>query len=235
MTATAKKLKIQVPLDRFVEQLNGQAKAAVEQVRVRVPKANQKVLALKIVGTAPYLQCRFPEKAMRQMEEKQKAGDKAKNKRARAARDFKSDYEQSMHKFANGKCGIPCSAFRAAAISACRLVGFKMTIAKLSIFIEADGLDALDGIGLVEIKGKPELHQMIGRNADGGADIRIRAMWREWSCIVRVRYDADQFDAVDVVNLLDRAGQQVGIGEGRADSRNSAGLGLGFFSVQTAD
>lgn len=205
-----------------------------ETVKVRIPKANMRTILLKIVGTAPYLQCRFPEKAMRMMEEKQKAGDKAKNKRARAARDFKADYEGSMHKFENGKCGIPCSAFRAAAISACRLVGFKMTLAKLSIFIESDGVDRLDGIPLVAIEGQPELHKMIGRNADGGADIRIRSMWRKWSCKLRVQFDADQFDAIDVLNLLDRAGKQVGIGEGRADSRNSAGMGLGSFIVKDA-
>lgn len=205
-----------------------------EELKVRVPKANMKVIELKVVGTAPYLQCRFPEKAMKAMMAKQQAGDKAKNKRARAARDFDADYQQSMHRFANKKCGIPCAAFRAAAISACRLVGYKMTLAKLSLFVEADGIDALDGIPLVEIQGKPEKHEMIGRNADGGADIRVRAMWREWSCKLRVRFDNDQFDVVDVVNLLDRAGQQVGVGEGRADSRNSAGMGLGFFKIETA-
>lgn len=232
MARTTTKVK---EINRMAPLTNGTTHRETEKVTVRVPKANTKTILVKIVGTAPYLQCRFPEKAMRQMEEKQKAGDKAKNKKARAARDFEADYKQSMHKFANGKCGIPCAAFRAASISACRLVGFKMTLAKLSIFIEADGIDALDGIPLVEITGKPELHKMIGRNADGGADIRIRAMWREWSCKLRVRYDADQFEAIDILNLLDRAGQQVGVGEGRADSRNSAGMGLGFFRVETAD
>jgi hypothetical protein len=37
----------------------------------------------------------------------------------------------------------------------------------------------------------------------------------------------------DIVNLLARMGEQVGIGEGRADSRNSAGLGFGAFKVET--
>lgn len=39
--------------------------------------------------------------------------------------------------------------------------------------------------------------------------------------------------AVDVANLMNRVGAQVGIGEGRPDSKNSAGMGWGLFSIET--
>jgi len=203
------------------------------KITARIEKADLRILKVKIIGTAPYLQCRFPEKAMAKMMATQLAGDRDKKNIKREPRNIKRDYEQSQHRMENGDCGIPASAFRAAAISACRLVGFKMTIAKLSIFIEGDGYDRLDGMPLVKIDGKPEMHQMIGRNADGSADIRIRSIWRKWSATLRIRYDANQFNANDVLNLLDRVGQQVGIGEGRADSRKSAGMMLGFFRIAT--
>ena len=48
---------------------------------------------------------------------------------------------------------------------------------------------------------------------------------------MRVRYDQDQFTATDIVNLIARAGLQVGLLEGRPDSKNSAGLGFGIFEV----
>jgi hypothetical protein len=35
----------------------------------------------------------------------------------------------------------------------------------------------------------------------------------------------------DVVNLISRVGLQVGIGEGRPDSKQSAGLGYGLFEI----
>ena len=73
---------------------------------------------------------------------------------------------------------------------------------------------------------------MAVRNATGGPDIRVRPIWREWSADVRVRYDADQFTLNDVTNLMDRVGMQVGIGEGRPDSRQSAGLGWGTFRLE---
>jgi ribosomal protein S17 len=42
----------------------------------------------------------------------------------------------------------------------------------------------------------------------------------------------DQFKVQDVANLLSRVGEQVGICEGRPDSKNSAGMGWGTFQVK---
>jgi hypothetical protein len=75
---------------------------------------------------------------------------------------------------------------------------------------------------------------MATRNATGVADIRVRPMWRKWALNVVLRFDADQFTTSDVVNLLSRAGEQVGIGEGRPFSKSSNGLGFGTFTVETA-
>jgi len=63
----------------------------------------------------------------------------------------------------------------------------------------------------------------------------VRACWDEWRVVLRVRFDLEQFSVQDVFNLLVRTGAQVGIGEGRADSPNSAGTGNGFFEVLTGD
>jgi hypothetical protein len=106
-----------------------------------------------------------------------------------------------------------------------------MTLAKLSIFFEADGFDAVDGTPLIRIIGEPEVCEMPVRNATGVIDIRVRPMWREWSATLRIRYDLDQFSQTDVANLLQRVGMQVGIGEGRPDSKSSSGLGWGLFKI----
>ena len=202
-----------------------------KNVHLVIEPADLRIIQMKIAGTSPFMQCRFPEKAKAKMMAAQQGGTQARNRKNREPRDFDEDYKQAIHRMENGDAGIPAGAFRAAAISACRLVGFKMTIAKLSVFVEADGYDINDGTPLVKIFGKPEKNIMVGRNADGGADLRVRALWRQWHAVLRVRYDAKQMDANDVLNLIDRVGQQVGIGEGRADSRQSAGIGFGFFRV----
>lgn len=107
-----------------------------------------------------------------------------------------------------------------------------MTQAKLAVFIVADGVDAVDGLPLVKINGTPRQHTMYVRNETGVCDIRVRPMWSEWSIDLNVRYDADLFSSQDISNLLMRAGMQVGIGEGRPDSRESAGLGWGIFKIK---
>ena len=142
-------------------------------------------------------------------------------------------YEQAKHVSEEGWIGIPAPSFRNAMISACRIVGFKMTLAKLSVFVLPDGFDADDGTPLVRIYGEPEVHEGLVRNATGVADVRWRPMWRKWHAIVRVSYDADQFTIEDVLNLLARSGMPVGIGEGRPDSKQSAGMGWGTFEVST--
>jgi hypothetical protein len=45
----------------------------------------------------------------------------------------------------------------------------------------------------------------------------------------------DQFTHQDVANLMTRVGLQVGLGEGRPDSKNSAGMGWGLFQIEGMD
>lgn len=198
--------------------------------RTVVGAPNLRVVECTIEGTSPYVCARFSQKAIEQMREKM-LNPTSRNSRRREPRDFDSDYEQAKHVSSAGWCGIPAASFRAAMISACRLVGLKMTVAKLALFVEADGFDRVDGQPLVRIEGEPERLELPVRNATGVADIRIRPMWREWRATVRVRYDADMLTEQAVINLLARAGAQVGIGEGRPDSRQSTGLGWGLFKV----
>lgn len=200
------------------------------QVTIKPPKIE--TAKFRIVGTAPYVQARFSAKAMQAMHEKHEAGSTANKKKARVARDFDDDYEQAKHISTEGWVGIHAGSIRAAMISACRLVGFKMTLAKLSVFVEADGFDKVDGVPLIKIEGTPEKTEMAVRNQTGVVDLRVRPMWREWAANVRIRYDADQFTLQDITNLMMRVGSQVGIGEGRPDSRDSAGMGWGCFRLE---
>lgn len=201
------------------------------QRQVVIKPPNLKVLALRIRGTSPYVQHAFANKA--KIMETQEAGSTARKGRKREPKDFDRCYRDAMHVAKDGWLGIPAASFRCACISACRVVGFQMTRAKLSVFCLADGFDERDGTPLVKItKGEPRRVDHPVRNDNGSVDIRARPMWDDgWEAVVRFRYDADQFQPDDVVNLLLAAGMQVGIGEGRPDSKNSAGMGWGTFEV----
>lgn len=206
---------------------------ATEKVSISPPNFGRVIF--QIVGTAPYVQNKFSQKARDQMRQTQEKGSRSGKGDPKKAKNFQESYEQAIHTADDGWHGIPAPAFRNAMISACRIVGFKMTHAKLSVFVEPDGFDVDDGTPLVRIYGEPEIHEGMVRLATGVADVRWRPMWREWHAFVKVTFDADQFSLTDVSNLLQRAGMQVGIGEGRPDSKQSAGMGWGTFLINTGD
>lgn len=199
-------------------------------VTVTPPKI--KAIKVRLTGNAPYMQARFSQKAMEAMASKMDGTAKKGTRGAREARDFEADYENAKHISTDGWIGMPASGLRAALISACRLTGFTMTRAKLSLFVQAEGYDAVDGQGLIRIHGEPEPNRAAVRNATGVFDLRVRPLWKEWHVEPVISYDEDQFALEDVLNLLRRVGLQVGLGEGRPDSRNSAGLGYGTFNVE---
>lgn len=192
------------------------------------------VLELLITGTAPLVIERFSKKA--EIMSKMAQGSVAKGKKERSARDYERDAEEARYRAEDGGWeGANAAAFRAGMISACRLVGFKMTLAKLSAFIEADGFDVADGLPLVRIYGQSQTFTAHTRNATGVVDVRSRPQYRDWAARLRIKFDRAQFSATDMVNLISRVGAQVGIGAGRPDSKASAGCGWGTFRVVGGD
>lgn len=199
-----------------------------------IKPANIVRTTLKIRGTSPLVINNFSAKARRMLMDNMATPKSAKKaKTERPPRDYDSDFEQARHVCDDGWDGIACKAFRTAMIDACRTVGLVMTKAKMSVFVIPDGFDKSDGTPLVRIVGdNPERLESLVRNDNGSADIRIRPMWRDWSANVTVEFDADMITPDSVVNLLDRAGRQVGVGEGRPFSKNSVGQGWGTFTVE---
>jgi hypothetical protein len=189
---------------------------------------------IHIRGTAPYVMNRFSKKAELMLGMATPKNQK-KARTERKARDYAQEFLDCQHRAAAGWAGMPAPGFRKAMIDACRTVGLVMTTAKMSVFVIADGVDVADGTPLVRlIGGEPEQIESHVRNDNGSIDIRVRAMWREWAAAVTVEFDADMITAESVVNLLDRAGRQVGVGEGRPFSKNSVGQGWGTFTVVEA-
>ncbi len=206
-------------------------KKVESKVIVNIKPANLMTLPIVIEGTTPYVQHHFHNKAALMLGMQQDKAEKKNAKANRAKRDYEAEYKAATHVDTSGKYGMPAAAFRKAAISACRLFRYPMTMAKLSIFVIADSYDA-DGTPLIHISGKPVMRTDHVRNDNGSIDIRARPMWNVgWRATVHVRFDGDQFTASDIANLFERIGEQVGIGEGRHDSKESSGMGWGCFKI----
>lgn len=199
---------------------------------VQITPPNIQTACFTIEGTAPLVIHRFSAKAKNGMLDTMKAGSTAKKGKKREPLDVEATFNSARYISPEGWDGFNVAAVRAAVISACRLVGFKMTIAKLSVFVEADGRDKLEPeFGLIRIYGKPRRLESIARVETGQAYVTIRPCYDQWKAKIRIRFDGDQFTVQDISNLLARVGTQVGLGEGRPDSKNSTGMGWGTFQI----
>lgn len=215
--------------------------------KLDIPKENRKEVTItapnfqtavfKIIGTAPLVIHRFSQKAKREMQQKIEMGSVAKSKKKiHQPRDLDDIFNESRYVNEKGWDGFHAGSIRCATISACRLVGAKMTLAKLSFFVIADGWDRHEPqIPLVRIYGKAVRQEDMARVETGQVYVTVRAAYHDWHAFVTMRWDADQFTLGDVTNLMARVGGQVGIGEGRPDSKNSAGMGWGTFRIEGAD
>lgn len=200
-------------------------------VQIKEPNFARGVFHIK--GTAPLVIHRFSHKTKNEMLQKMEAGRVAGSKKNREAKDSNASFNASRYVHKDGWDGFNASSIRAAMISACRLVGFKMTLAKMSVFVEPDGWDKEEPqIPLIRIHGKPVRQDDMARVETGQPYVTVRAAYHDWTADIKIRWDADQFNVSDITNLLARVGMQVGIGEGRPDSRHSVGMGWGTFTVE---
>jgi hypothetical protein len=199
---------------------------------ITIPPPRFEEAIFEIVGSKILVIHRMSEKLKKQFEKKQELGRAGNNRKDRAPKSSQQSFNESRYRSVAGWDGFQASAIRNALISACRLCGYKMTLAKMSIFAIADGQDRDEPqIDLIRIFGTPKIQKDMARVATGEPYVTVRASYSNWRAKVRLRWDAEQFTAEDISNLLMRVGQQVGIGEGRPDSKNSAGMGWGLFNV----
>lgn len=210
---------------------NGAERRAV--VTIKPPNFQSATFNIRALPGVPLVIHRFSQKLIAQMKEKMETGKAAGSKKNREPKNTDESYQEARYTSKEGWDGFHAAAIRCALISACRLVGFKMTLAKLSLFVEADGRDVKEPqIPLVRIYGEPTKQEDMARVETGQPYVTVRAAYHDWSSKLRIRWDADQFTLGDVTNLLSRVGLQVGICEGRPDSKNSAGMGWGLFEVE---
>lgn len=220
---------------KTLERVHQNGKAAVEpKEEIRITPLRQAILTVPITGESPLKILRFSQKQKDEIMATQKAGSQAQTKKKRSPKDFEANYEAAKYIGETKKekwLGINATGFRNGCIETCRVAGFVMTKAKMSIFCIADGYDIFDKTPLVRIYGKPEMSIDAVRNDNGSVDLRARVMFAEWTMRPRIRFDEDQFSPSDVINLMIRMGQQNGLGEGRPNSRDGNGTGNGVFTV----
>jgi hypothetical protein len=203
------------------------------KTNVQIKAPDLRIATFHIKGTSPLVIHRFSVKTKEQMAQKMAQGKSASSKKNREAKNSDDTFNESRYISQEGWDGFHAASIRNAMISACRLVGFKMTLAKMSVFVLQDGWDKFEPqIPLIRIIGKAVKQADMARVETGQPYVTYRAAYNPWEAKIRIRFDNDQFSIEDVSHLLSRVGMQVGIGEGRHDSKNSAGMGWGCFELE---
>lgn len=202
-------------------------------VKLVIPELSDKIMEVSIEGIAPLVIRAWDQKTAQQL------ADKAMGKKAaksREAADPQAIFNGARYISTDGWDGVPAGAFKAAlvdAVSCCDIPvrDFNMTLAKKTFFIIADGVCKVSGRDLVRIHGKPERYEVMQPTMGGGPYMSYRPLYREWSCKLRVQYNATKIDAQGVLNLLSTAGYWVGVGEHRPSAKESRTGSFGRWKV----
>jgi hypothetical protein len=193
--------------------------AIAEQVpTVSIDKLAEETIRVPIIGTSPLIIHRFSEKAKRQMLDAMQG-----RKTPKTVKDPQAEYEAAAYKFEDGGYGFPVIGFKAATISAARFYGKDVTMAALRQFVFFRGEVGKDGQQLARIKGEPVLREDVVRVGRGGADLRYRPEFREWSTTLEITYIKSVITQSSVLSLVDAGGLGVGIGEWRPEKSGDFG------------
>jgi len=169
-----------------------------------------------IVGVSPLIQHQWSEKAREMMRDKH-AGKKTKT---REVRDPKAEGESAAYRTADGKYGVPAMAVKAAVLGAAHKdLGVEKTLVRKALFIvckDAGGVLPMDC-------DEPEIREDTVRVGAGAADLRYRPYFYRWSVRIDWELDAELLQVEDLLNLIDRAGFGVGIGEWRPEKGGEFG------------
>lgn len=201
---------------------NGSSKRITEAEEfVKLKPINTRQMRCVIKGTSPLIQHKWSEKALIMMREKG-SGKKTKD---REARNPEAESEAATYRDSSGNYAIPVLALKSAIISAAHKdIGIEKTLVRKALFIKSN-----PDMMLPMQCSEPVTREDSVRVGQGSADLRYRPQFDDWSVEFTVEIDADLLQPADVVNLIDRAGFGVGIGEWRPEK----GGEYGRFQVET--
>lgn len=204
----------------------------VTPVLIEVPELRFGELEITLVGLTPLVVHRFEEKARKQMLDKQMGKPKGPREKKDPWRDFcgslywltRQPAKPTQADIKKARFGIPVLAFKAAAVDAALDAQLKKTEVRRAFRVWGDHM--VDGKQYAEIKGKPEIREDIVRLSGPGAvpDIRFRGEFWPWRVTFRVEYMLNTLTPAQIVNLFNRGGFSIGVGEHRPERGGEWGM-----------
>ena len=183
---------------------------------VKLPPLRKQRVAFTIVGISPLIQHKWGEKALSMIRAKH-AGKKSKN---RDVRDPGAEGRDAMYTTPDGKPGIPAMALKSSIVEAAHNdMGIAKKTVQKALFFEGDTIGAIIPLDCDD----PVIQEDIVRVGQGFTDLRYRPYFYRWSVDVSFVLDIDWLQVDDLLNLVDRAGFGIGIGEWRPEKGGEFG------------
>ena len=190
---------------------------AAKSLRVEIPEIKLQSFQVYLIGTAPLIVHAFPEKARKQMLDKQMKQAKG----GRDARDPQEEFEAARYFLPDGRDGFPAVAFKATAVTACTSLA---DITK----VEANGV--IDG-SLVRtalipiISGPPTMREDVARLSGVGRtpEMRYRPEFFPWGVEFEVILNPQVISFGQLGSMFQAAGHGVGVGDYRPERDGDCG------------
>lgn len=169
---------------------------------------------LKLDGVTSLLMNKFSDREKKDMVDKQ-----LKRTKEKKARDINGEIEEKIHRLPDGSVGFPTSGFKKAFVEAAPyLTGMNKKLAKGAFFV-------LGSLAPIEFKEQIVNEATVRLSGRGNvAMVRYRPEFVDWSCIVHIRYNANQISPEQVVNLANLAGFHIGVGDWTPQHSGSYGM-----------
>jgi hypothetical protein len=231
----------------------GKTTAKTKQQKIELVKMKKKMIQFKIIGETPLIVHQFSAKERQRMLDKQMGKVDAGGKEPK---DPVQCFKDSLYRLPEGRgFGIPARAFKASAVTVSNDINLVKTQMKRCIRVLGPNLDPLDVEALIPIEAPPitepitpedkeywkdiqfelkhgaSMRQDIVRLESGVADIRFRAWFPRWACLLNVTYNEGMLRAEHVLSMFEAAGFGSGVMEWRASAPHSDSGQYGSFTI----
>jgi hypothetical protein len=191
-------------------------KADEKRATVKIRAIDIQEMHCTIVGRTPLLQHRFDEKSKAQIRDKKAGGGRGLREKC----DPEAECERATYRLSTGEIAFPVTAIKRSMFSAAhRDLGVTKVLIQQTVFIRAD-----EGVLVrVNTSGSKMREDIVRVGPAKAPDLRYRPEMDQWSIDLHIDYDSERMSTETILNLLERAGFGVGIGEWRPEKGGEHG------------
>jgi len=183
---------------------------------VKLKPISKQLIEVTVKGISPYISHAWSEKALKMIRDKH-AGRKTKD---REVRNPEEEMQAAAYYTENGEYGVPAMAIKSAIVGAAHKdLGIEKTLVRKGLFLRCTDSNGVLPMRYSEVVMREDMVR-VGR---GSTDLRYRPEFRDWEVDLVMEIDTDLLTVSDVVNLLNRSGFGIGVGEWRPEKNGEFG------------